>query len=276
MMSEQRFHLAFQFLKEEAPAAARLLEQQTPADVAAFLCKAPVNASARVLVCMIPDYAASVLALADHESSTAWMQTLDTPALCAILRYLDDATIDQLLNLLPLKRQAACQLLLSYRADMVGAWAETDVPVATDHMAVGEVIKRLRRRQFRDMRLLIVLDEARQPIGIVTPAELFQANEDLPVRQLMASPGQTLRGRVTLATAIKQELWTQQDCVLIVNRHRQWVGLLWHSQLRTQLGLQVAHPRLSETPNYAVNQILNAHGDSMRALFAAMREGFKP
>ncbi len=274
-MSEQRFHLAFQFLIEEAPAAARLLEQQPADDVTAFLCKAPVNATARLLEIMVPDFAAAILALADHESGTAWMQALDTPALCAILRYLDDATIDHLLSHLPLKRQAACQLLLSYRADMVGAWAETDVPVATDHMDVGEVIKRLRRRQFRDTRLLIVLDEGRHPVGVVPPAELFQANEDLPVFQLMTEPGQTLRGRVTLGTAMNQELWLRQDYALVVNRHRQWVGLLWQSQLRLQLGQQVAHPSLSQAPQYAVNQLLQAHGESMRALFMAMHEAFK-
>ncbi|MDX1496977.1 MAG: CBS domain-containing protein [Salinisphaeraceae bacterium] len=274
-MSEQRFHLAFHFLKDETAAAARLLEEQNAPDVAAFLSKAPSSTVVEVLRSMVPDYAAAVLIEADKESVTAWMLALETPALCAILRYLDESAVNALLALLPLKRQAASQLLLSYRADMVGAWAETDVPVATDHMDAGELTKRLRRRQYRDNRLIVVLNEERHPVGVIHPGDLFQANEGLPIIQLMRPHGTTLRGRVTLSTAIKQSLWQEQDYAVIVNRHQQWVGLLWHSCLKQQLHLQVTHPSLSQEPQYALNQVLQAHGDSMKALLHAVHDGLK-
>ncbi len=274
-MSEQRFLLAFQFLKDESAAAARLLEQQDTTDAAAFLSKAPANSVTRVLQNMVPDVAAQILAAADLESTITWMLALDTPNLCALLRYLEDENIERLLAQLPLKKQAACQLLLSYRADMVGAWAETDIPVATDQMHVGEVIKRLQRRRYRDRRLIIILDGERHPIGVVQPADLFQANDDLPILQLMQASREQLRGRVTLSTAIQQECWRKQDYVLIVNRHRQWVGLLWHCQLRQQIEQAIAHPSLNLKHQYAVNEILQAHGDSMKALLLAFRDGFR-
>ena len=64
-MSEQLYKFAFSFIKQETKAAARLLEELPPEDVAEFLTNAPQPLIAGILKEMLPAVCAGVLMQAE-------------------------------------------------------------------------------------------------------------------------------------------------------------------------------------------------------------------
>ncbi len=265
-MSEQLFQLAFQFLDQEPRAAARLLEAGDTANVIPFLSNTPAPVVARILRQMQTDTAAILLNTANAETAQAWMQYLGTRELSLILRRLDTAQQQDLLNSLTLKKKAACQLLLSFRDDMVGAIVETDVIVFPQDLSVEESLKRIRQRQFKEGHQLWVVDNNHQLVGELSLMDLIQSHGDLSLGELQHPCNDTLNGRSLTRYALNHPAWLKRDFLPVINRQHELIGVLWFSQLKRSL----SHPEpkqqaLSDIQHSALD-IVHAHGDSMRAL----------
>lgn len=272
-MSEQLYKFAFSFLQQETKAAARLLEELAPEDVAAFLSNAPQPLIAGVFTEMMPSACAEVLMQVDIGTAMLWLTELSNNHLCSVLRQLDKFKQNEILIQLPIKRRTACQLMLSYNSDMLGAWVETDVAAFPADMSAKEAIKRLKRKGYREDRIMFIVDGMRRPVGTLSMSVLLRSTNAISLESISKPCIDGINGTVTLSTAIGHPVWQSQDVVAVVNRRREFVGVIWYSQIRQLLSNPSS---LLDANNEAVRDpaldMVHAFGESMRGLFDVVRK----
>lgn len=265
-MSEQVFQLAFQFLEQEPRAAARLLEERETEPVIQFLINTPAPTAARVLREMQPEYSAQLLTSADADTAQLWMKNLRSRILSAMLRRADPAQQQQLLDGLTLKKKAACQLLLSFREDMVGAIIETDIIVFPLDMSAEDGLKRLKQREYREDRKIYVVTKDRVLHGEFSVLQLLHASSSITMGDLSRPCKEVLSSRSLIRSAVSHPLWQNQDVAPVINRQRELIGVLWYSQLRDALSSSTKVGTGTDKLKNPIVDLLHAHGDSMRAM----------
>ncbi|MEE2732544.1 MAG: CBS domain-containing protein [Pseudomonadota bacterium] len=273
-MSDQIYRMAFSFIKQESKAAARLLEEMEPAEVAEFLTNAPHPLAQEVLREMAPSACATVLLHAEISTAILWLTELSNNHVCAVLRHLDKTRQQELLNQLPLKRRTACQLLLTYKDDMLGAWVETDVPVFPADMSVEDALKRLKRKSFAEDRLILVVDDERRPVATLSFTVLLRSTKAITLESIAGPKPELINGAMTLSTALSHPVWQQQDVAAVVNRRRELIGVIWYSEIRRLLS---SHAQLLEPAHApaagAAQDLIQAYSDSMRGLLDVVGKG---
>ncbi|WLQ16030.1 hypothetical protein O5O45_08900 [Hahella aquimaris] len=272
-MTDQTYQLAFSFLRQEPRAAARFLEDRDREEVAQFLANAPLPVVISVLKEMLPRFCATVIHAAPESSATLWTAEMGAHQLCNILRHLPPKHRETVLNLLPLTRRTLCQQLLSYSNSMLGAWTEIDVPVFTRDMTVEDAMTRLKKREYQEERIIVVLDQHRGPLGAIPAIKLLRSPRQVILGALVKSTLVSLNSRLSLSNAASHPLWTTQDFAPVVFHHNEFMGVIWHSRLRELLSTHsdwLASPQ--KTSGSAALDLLRAHGESMQAMVEVVRE----
>lgn len=273
-MTEQIYKFAFSFIRQEAKSAARLLEELEPKEVAEFLSNAPQPLAAIVLKEMLPSACVSVLLAAELSTTIIWLSELANNHVCAILRHMNKSKQNELLDQLSIKRRTACKLLLNYNDDMLGAWVETDVPAFPRGMTVEETIKRLKRKSYKDDRVIFVVDDKRRPIGTLSIAVLLRSAKSLFLENLARMSLQTISGSITLPAAMGHSIWQTYDVVPVVNRRKELIGVIGYSQIRHLLSSQSFLLESSSAPiRGAALEVVQAFGESMCGLMEVVRNG---
>lgn len=261
-MSSAKLSLALHFLEEEPLAAARRLELQEAEHSAAMLNKAPAPIAAKVLAAMLPAFAAPILALLDNEDAARLLKALTNADIAALLRQLPDTARQHFLGVLPLKKQTACQLLLSYPNYTVGAWTETDLLVLDNQMDAGDALLRLKKRAYSETRDIYLVNDKRQISGKLSVYAILRAASNTPLTRLMQPVNESISGFTELNAALELPVWRQQDTLAVVNQQQALLGIIHHHQLRHAISR--AEPE--DTAKPLPGDILGAYGASINAL----------
>lgn len=261
-MHNAKLALALHFMEEEPQAAARKLELQDADYIAALLEKAPAQVAARVLSAMLPVFAAPVLLALDTEEAARLLKVLNNADIAALLRQLSDKDRHKQLALLPLKKQTACLLLLSYPDYTLGAWTETDLLVLDEQMDVADAMLRLKKRAFSETGDIYVVNDKRQIRGKLSIYALLRAANNQQVHRLMQPVEQSVSGFTELSAALKLDIWQRQDTVAVINQQQELLGIIHHHQLRHALTRSAVSAPLEPLPG----DILGAYGASINAL----------
>lgn len=273
--SDKVFYLAFKFLEQEPAAAARLLETAQPLDVAGFLANTPLPLVTKVIDEIFPQFSAQIILTeiaTEKGLANLWLSELSDNSAAAILRCLSHSQQVRILNELHRKKRGACQTLLHYHADMVGAWVEVDVPIFAVDMAVEECIKRLKRRSHKENRIALVVDQQRQLIGEAVVAELLRTTPSDNVGTIATPIHSSLSGHLLLSSALSHPIWEQSDVAVVVDSQKAVIGVMRYSQLRQSLAQTSGSLLKPASTDGAVLDLLQAHGESMRALFDSVTE----
>ncbi|XOV79982.1 MAG: magnesium transporter MgtE N-terminal domain-containing protein [Aestuariibacter sp.] len=235
-MSTLDMKLAQYFLQEEPRGAARRLEMQEPKVAAEVLKTLTIEAAVNVLKAMHPRSAAEALMTLPDVTVAKWLEKIKLADIAAIFRHLSDTDFTRLLDLLSVKKQTLCRMLVSYPDYTVGAWVETDVFVLDDKMKVDEALLRLRKRHFAGIINIYVVNQQRQVVGQVSLYDLLRKAKSQSIAEIMDTKIQYLSGYTGLFSASKSSVWSEQDHVAVINRHREFIGALQHHRLRSALG----------------------------------------
>ncbi|GAB3032809.1 magnesium transporter [Bowmanella dokdonensis] len=254
--------LALHFLEDEPLAAARTLELEPPEQVARLLPKASSLVAAKVFTAMLPSFAAPILVQMPDEQCARLLKELNTADIAAILRHLKEPQRSRQLDFLPLKKQTACQLLLSYPDYTVGAWTETDLLVLDEQMEVQDALLRVKKKTFSDSQQIYVINRLRQVTGSVSVYDLLRSPANQSVHRLMADQPPTLSGFTELSAAQDLAVWHRQDTAAVVNLKHEFIGIIHHHQIR--YALSRAEPLQLKDP--LPGDILSAYGASLNAL----------
>ncbi|MDF2177250.1 magnesium transporter [Aliiglaciecola sp. CAU 1673] len=269
-MTSPTLSLALKFLEEEPQAAARRLELEAPAHIAALLNKAPRHNAARVLCQMLPAFAAPVMSAMSQEQAGHLMQELNQAEIAAILRHVPDSST--LLSLLPVRKQRGCELLMAYPEYTVGAWTETDLLVLDGQMEVQEALLRLKKKAFSETHDIFVVNRDRQVVGCLSVYELIRRPGNSQVQTLMQKGVATLSGYTELEAALKMPLWRDDDAVAVVNLMQEFIGVIHHHQLLRALHrTERAEENLSATAD-----IIGTYSSTIQAMLDLLSPALAP
>ena len=219
--------------------AARELERLPALSVAQLLGAIPVRLSAPVLGAMLPGAAARCLAPLAIERLGLVLGALSAPAAAGVLRHFDDVRRARALEQLPTGLALACQTLLRYPDDALGAVVDTDVVALPAAAAAGDALQAVARLQQGHPPDVYVLGAEQQLLGVVPVAQLLTANEGVTLQTLLKSVV-TLPALMPLQAAADSPAWSEANVVPIVERGGRFLGVLSASTLRRRLLTQPA------------------------------------
>ncbi|MDN4503496.1 CBS domain-containing protein [Alteromonadaceae bacterium BrNp21-10] len=250
-MNSSKLKLAVQFLHDEPQAAALKLELETPELAAAMLLKVPNKVAANVMCCMQPLFAASMMSVLDEANIAGLLDSIDSAHTAAILRHLPTSEFARVLGLLPLKKQTLCKMLISYPDYTVGAWVETNVLILDSQMTIEDALLRLKKRRYSDETSIYVVNHQRQVVGKMSVFDVIRRPATQIVEDVMSTQVDVIGGYTELLAALELPIWSVLDCVAVINRKQEFIGIIHHHRLRTIL-------QLHSTPVVANKQYLSA------------------
>ena len=271
-MDEQKVDLALAFLQSQPAAAAAILEQQPPAQVAEFLGGLPHTYAALVLAKMLPQHTARLCRILQPTTAAGMLSEMDTSLIAAIMRHCGDDLSRRLLEMLPDKTRLASRLLLNYSEDAVGAWMSVNVSTLPDDSNVESALARIAQEQSAiDIGMSLVIDRDRYLRGTVNHAELLRAPPETAVSSVMRRTEQSISARTALKSALDNPLWAQQDSIPVTNRNHKLVGVLRHLDLR--IGLEQISTSIMPTPGAdPIAGFFDAYGNSLLVLFTTLND----
>jgi len=255
--------------------AARTLERHDPEASAAFFAKHHAAVPPDLVSRLVPTY---VSKMSSHMKAALVGEVLgsaDASFIAAVLRTLPVSRRNSILGYLPAPRRAACQLLLNFVEDSVGAWMNPNtvsLPIDSDIETARALIKVADQEPDGDR--LFVVSRDRLLEGYISHADLTRSKRKDSLRNLVHRDDRALLSRMTIAAAGQHPSWAEADIMPVVNRNQNFVGVIRHVDLR------VANDRLTQSmqkksDDNAVTNLVEAYGSTYLALFNSVEEIIK-
>lgn len=235
-MQETQLQYTSEFIRLHPEAAADILELLPSSSVADLLSRLPQPQAGTLLANMLPLHAARALLQMESKPVIRMIAGLQSSQIAGILRYVDTQTAHVWLKEMPLDVSTACRLLLNYSATTVGAWMIPRVMMLSTGCTAGEALTRISQEDTKvDTDAIYVIDREKVPKGVVSVFNLLKAKKDLPLHSLMDRQTYAISGRASLASVRRHDGWNYFDTLPVLNRHRQLIGMLRHTDLRKGL-----------------------------------------
>ena len=138
--------------------AVRLLERQSPGEVAEILSRFPASTSASVWERLSPDVGIRALEALTESQAHEVLRQIDPTRTAAMLAMRDEVTRDNFLALLPGTENEEIRSILAYPADSAGALMDPRVLLLRGETTVREALARIRSLHRRATRRLFVVD----------------------------------------------------------------------------------------------------------------------
>lgn len=156
--------------------AARLLERQSPIEIAEILSRYPASTTAPVWERLSPDIAIRILESLDEVQSLEVLRSIDPTRSAAMLAMRDEEIRNRFLALLPDKEANELRTILAYPADSAGALMDPRVMLLRSDTTVREVLARIRALRRRATRRLFVVDSENRLEGQVDIQDVATAS----------------------------------------------------------------------------------------------------
>ena len=156
--------------------AARLLERQSPIEIAEILSRYPASTTAPVWERLSPDIAIRVLESLDEVQSLEVLRSIDPTRSAAMLAMRDEEIRNRFLALLPDKEANELRTILAYPADSAGALMDPRVMLLRADTTVREALARIRALRRRATRRLFVVDSENRLEGQVDIQDVATAS----------------------------------------------------------------------------------------------------
>jgi Mg/Co/Ni transporter MgtE len=186
----------------------------------------------------------------------------------AVLRHLEHAEVEAILNECPTARRQACVLLLHYPVRCVGAWIVPDVAVVSSDFTVGEVLNFLKdANEATCTKYVFVVNRDGIPEGRISHLALLQGQADQRIEWLMDRRVDAISAQMLVAQAAKLPCWRDEDVMPVIGAQQQFIGALRHVDLRHGLNQDAQLTRPPATGGDPISGIVEAYGQSLLALF---------
>lgn len=266
--------LALDFLDEHPEAAVRTLEQHDTAKVAEFLQRIPETHAVLVLREALPSFVARLCRNLSPDTAARLMLELPVTRMVAILRHLDHVATDAILRECPQSRRQACNLLLRYGKDRVGAWMVPITAVVAEGFTCGEVLAYLRdATEETASKYVFIVNRQGVPKGRVSYLRLLRVEPATVAATLMETPVPVLSAQLSLQQALHLSCWEDVDVVPVVGAQHQFLGVLRHLDLRKGLRQDEGLERGQAAGVDPLLGLVDVYGKSLLALFDTVSSG---
>ncbi|MDY6981979.1 MAG: hypothetical protein SV422_02735 [Pseudomonadota bacterium] len=263
--------LAREFLDGHPDEALRILEQHDAQHVAAFLDTLPEAYAVLAFARALPSFAAHLCHAYGPEMSARLLLQQDVGRMVAVLRHLDHASADAILNECPIVRRQACLLLLHYPTRCVGAWIVPDVAVVASDFTVDETRRFLTEANAAACtKYVFVVSREGRPEGRIDHLALLQAHADQRIEWVMDKHVDSIPAQMPVAQAAKLSGWQDEDVMPVTGAQHQFIGVLRHADLRRALHQDVSATKASVAGGDPLTGLVDAYGQSLLAVFSSV------
>ncbi|HOP15918.1 MAG: magnesium transporter [Gammaproteobacteria bacterium] len=155
--------------------AVRLLERESPTDVAEMLARQPITTALPVWERLSPDICIRAIEALPETQALEILRHMDPSRVAAILAMRDQEARDRYLDMLPPTEAEELRALLSYPTDSAGALMDPRVLLLRSDTTVREALARIRALRRRGTRRLFVVDADNRLEGQVDIQDLATA-----------------------------------------------------------------------------------------------------
>jgi len=273
---ELRAELAGRFISDHPDAAARVLEQLSPEDIGNWLPSLTEQQACRVLERTLPSYAGRALLDLDSRYAARLFSCLSATTAAAMLRACAPGRRRELLGLMNPTTSTQIRMLLNFAEDSIGYWMQANVFVLPQDIVVEEALRRLSTEPPQlEMDTLLVLDRDRILRGGVSVATLLRAKPDKLISEILAPIPYAVPARMALGAVQQHEAWNSWQWLPVINKLRQFVGLLRHIDMYHGLE-QLNRARPVRSPAAGSLELATIYGETMLALFGTFSEVILP
>lgn len=235
-MTENKLSLALSFINAEPQAAAKILEQGTVSDVAAFMESLPLDYQLQVLEHLLPGYAARLCVQMGDVRAAAILSDLDATSIARIIRLMPKAQAESILATLPKKRREASRLLLKYSIRFVGAWMQPYSHAVASEMSVAEVLNYLQSELEGPIsEYVYIIDRDAKLEGRLSYFRLLKTNHNIKVGDIMEHAVPHVSINMLLENALALPQWGETDTLAVVDKNSRLHGLVRHTDIRKAL-----------------------------------------
>lgn len=219
------------FLTHHPRDSVRLLETSRSEDLASFLDGLSVEERAGLLANMLPQTAAAWIGGLDPEGAADVVEKLRSSTAAAILGALTRTARHPIFDALPVEKRENIRHLLRYPDDSVGALMLTNTLACRIDATVRRAKQLVRRFAHTELPLMVVVDDAMKPLGILPLSRLLSEREREPVRDHMRRLPTRLRAHASVGSVLTLPAWNTEDYLPVVEADGRYVGLLPKARL---------------------------------------------
>lgn len=234
--------LTHAFLEAHPADAARVLERLAPAPAAALLQSVPLRLASPVLRQMLPLAGARCLEQLDDAETAGLLRGVGAQTGVALLRYFGVERRTRLLVQLPTALTIACELLLGYPEDAVGAWMDPRALALPADMTAGESLERVRRADETLVADPYVIDRNQRLLGYVELADLLRAGPATSLMRLVRPSSHRLPAQALLTGLREHPGWREASTLPVVEQGDRLIGAFTHAALQRALLIEQGTP----------------------------------
>ena len=266
-MKTQKLTLALSFIQDEPAAAAKILEQTDLESVANFLLTIPVNYSVQIMKNFMPAFSTRLCLQLGPQESPTLLENLDVSTISKIVRLMKKEERDAVLNGLNDNKRKACNILLKFSTQTVGAWMIPHTSVITKDFKIKEVQKFLKsvRDEIANEHIYIVDREGKLEGRVRYPA-ILQSAPDRIIGELIESGPPHLSAHMLLQQTSELEEWQNTDVLAVLDNQDHLLGLLRHSDLQKGLNQIRQVDFLEPSGLDPISGIFEVYGQSLLVL----------
>lgn len=270
-MPDEKQTLALSFIHEEPELAAKILEKSNIEELAEFLKSIPSDYQNALLINMLPVYSSKVCSFLGADQAAGLLADLEVTALAKILRNLPKNDRTQILGKYSANIKNACNLLLRFSSQSIGAWMHPVFASITTEMTVAEVKTQLKSADEEvHLDYIYVIDRSGKLAGRIASLDLLKANKKFLALDIAERNTPIISANMLLEQAAELSLWEKTDVVSVIDINEQFLGVLNHADLR--IGLKEANkiPSKQTDSTDLVSGILDVYGKTLLVLFSTL------
>ena len=235
--------LALVHLRRHPEEAVRILERQTPTDVATVLGRAPTATAVRILELLPYGMVAACLEEAQSGVRQQIVLELPVPAAASVLRRLSQPAREHTLSTVPSGTREALERALRYSRDSAGALADPRVPTLHDDVPVRDAIQYLREIGEPVPSAILVLDRSEHVVGSVPAGRLLVADPDLTVRSVGLDVARSVAASASVSAVAANERYGVGP-VAVIDSAARLIGVLTERVLRDTVKSRPSRPAI--------------------------------
>ena len=223
--------ISLAFLANRPAAAADLLEQYTPEEVAEFLKDAPLEALVPAIHEMASWPAARLLSQLPVARIADILRKLSASEAETLLRLIEEDLRNAILEKMPEAVAKNFHRKLVYPVSTIGAWMDTSVPYFTMDNSASDCLDLVKKQKRSLGGVVVVVNYDRKLIGLVEIDKLLTSPGDTKLATMVDRDLQPLASRATLSEVENDEGWIRFSTLPVVDRNNILLGVLTHTVL---------------------------------------------
>ncbi len=260
--------LADQLLNTFPERATLALERLSPGETTEILARLEPESAIGILRRLSPHHATAALAELRAEQVAGLLKQLPIELCARLLRRMSDGRRDELLRLLPRKTERDVRGLLRFREGTAGALLDPNVLALAHGLTAGEALARVREDPKATRYNLYIVDQEQRLVGALNLRELFLADPDTPIAELMVNAPHRIAATADRAAVVAHPGWRDVHALPVVDVGGEYLGAIRYRTLRDLEASLLARRGKDADAGAAIGEIISAGARGLLDAFA--------